>query len=167
MQFEHIEPGQSRTMAVVGDSIAEAVGKPIGSYPALVWNVTDQPAGSDVFTAGTDVAHATAIAATFTASGWHTFTIAGANGESLKVDVVVFPAAALAVPQLKFQDTTRSQSRHSKEIRGSLRGLALHATKAGAEAALEAGAAVAPFYGTRPSTLGAPGGDSLRPFGGW
>jgi hypothetical protein len=57
-------------------------------------------------------------------------------------------------------------TRPPHEIRGSLRSLAMHATKAGAEAPLEGGAAVAPFWGTRPTTLGASPSDGYAPFGG-
>lgn len=168
MEFEFVRSPAFRSMAVVGDTLANVIGKPVGSsYPALVFNVTDQPSGSDIFSAGTDVAYATAFAAAFTHSGWHTFTVAGANGESMRLDVVCFPANALTVDRIKYQDTTRSAVRSAPEIRGSLRALAMQATKAGAEATLEGGAAVAPFYGAKPQSLGASSDNSLTPFGGW
>jgi hypothetical protein len=165
--FENSEPGSGRAVAVVGDSLATVLGKPLGSLPSLTFDVQVQPAGSDIFSAGTGVAFATAMAATFSRSGYHELTATGANGDIIRIVIVCFGTNALNVPQIKYQDQGQSQQRSAKEARNILRALARQATKAGAQAALEGGAPVAPYWGTRPSTLGAASSDSLAQFGGW
>src|SRR5260221_9816741 len=164
IKLENVELGTGRAAAVVGDTLADVVGKPLGSYPILAFNVIVQPSGSDIFsglgTAGADVPFTSLGSATFSASGFHSFTAAGANGEIVKFDVVCFGTNALTVPQIKYQDQGRSQLRTAKEARGILRALALHATKPGAQAPHESSAPAAPYWGTKPRTLGAANNNS-------
>jgi hypothetical protein len=173
IKFENVEPGSSRAMAVVGDKLGTTIGKPTGDQLTPVFNCTDQPAGSDVFAGlgpnsdGIDVPYSSIGSVTFTASGFHTFTATAANGEIVRVDVVCFGANALTVPEIKYQDNGRSQLRSAQEARGILRALGLQAPKAGVEAALEGGAPAAPYWGTKPTTLGLSNSASFRPFGGW
>jgi hypothetical protein len=173
VEFEFIKSPAFRGMAIVGDTLVSVVGKPVGSYPTLSFNVTDQPTSSDVFnglgTGGNDVPYTSIGSATFSHSGWHTFTVAGANGQAMAFDVVVFPAAALSTPTAALKYTSQAQNtlRSAVEIRRILKALAMHTRKSGAEAALEGGAAVSPYYGARPSVLCGDTMDSFASYGGW
>jgi hypothetical protein len=86
-------------------------------------------------------------------------------------DVVVFPANALTVDQVKYAslaDKNVSAAQSAPAQRKILRALAMASTKTGAETALEGGApAASNGYGTRPSTLGAAHTDNYLPFSGW
>ncbi|MEO7032507.1 MAG: hypothetical protein ABI548_01645 [Polyangiaceae bacterium] len=169
IEFENIQASTgARGAALVGDAIGDIIGKPNGVYPALSFNVTAQPAGSDIFSAGSNVSWATAIAATLSAPGWHEFTAAAGDVAIFKFAIVVWPAAVLNYEPIKQESL--GVPRSSIAQRAILRALASHASKVGAQATLEGGAAVAPWYGARPDKLNPArldAGVTLRAFGAY
>jgi hypothetical protein len=163
----------NRAAAVVDDLIRDAIGDPTtATRGELVWNVTTQPSGADVFSAGQDVAHATAIALPLAVAGYYLFALTDNNGTT-PLEIVAWPAGALTVPRLQYTSPTsvgstiRSpESRSRQDIVTILRSLTAHSSAAGIQASIESGAGVAPYYGVRPTTLGAAHSDNLIPFGG-
>lgn len=151
-----------RTAAVVGDALATAIGKPASLTPPLVFNVVDQPSGSNVFnglgTAGADVPLSQLSSATLATAEVYQFRVSAADAVyPVLFDVIVFPAQTLEVAQIKYatkSDRAGDVPRPARERRLVLRSLAMHATKSGAEAALEGGAAAAPYYGLVPALVG-------------
>lgn len=173
LRFENVEPASGRSVAVVGDKVS-VIGKPIQSSTAMLFNVLTQPATSDIFSglgsSGSNVSLAELDSATFAITGFYAFSAAAANGDIARIEIICFPVAALSVEKIKYAsigDKTSNAPRSDREIRGTLRALALHCTTAGAQAALEGGAAVSPHFGTLPATLKASTENSYREFGGW
>lgn len=174
LRFEKIEPVSGRILAIVGDAMSAIIGAAGNSHGATsTWNVTDQPSGSDIFsglgTGGSDVPFSSLGSATFVVTGYYQFSVSAANGDKARVTAICFPAAALEVARIKFQNQSQhsAKTRTNVDRRNILRALAMAATQAGVETALEGGAAVAPFHGTRPSVLGAGATDDMRVFGSW
>jgi hypothetical protein len=169
IQFSNCTPN-NRAAAIVGDTIASAVGTPAGGA-APTWVVTTQPSGSDVFTGASDVAHATAVAATLSTSGYHKFTLTSGSYVFV-VEVIVWPANALTYAPLKYLTPTSVGStittpalRMVGEQLRILQALAAAApTVTLIQSALEP--ATAPRYGVSPVALGIQNNDSLRNFGG-
>lgn len=173
MEFDQVGHTRPRMAVVVGDKLS-VIGKPVGSVPTLQFNVTTQPAGSNIFnglgSSGSNVALSELDSATFAQSGYYRFTADAGSSQQLAFEVICWPAAALTVDRVQYASAGEKQSGYSRpdaERRGVLRSLAAHCTKAGAQAALEGGAATAPSYGTSPVTLAASTSASLAPFGGW
>jgi len=173
IKFEHVEPASGRAVAVIGDTLADVIGKPLSESAALAFNVADEPATSDIFaglgTDGDDVPFTSLGSATFALTGFYAFSATTANGSVVRIEVVCFPAAALTVDKIKYAhvgDKNSDRPRPPQDIRGTLHALGMHATKAGVEATLEV-ATSAPFHGTSPVTLGASTNNSYYAFGGW
>jgi hypothetical protein len=157
IQFERIPPNRNRAVAIVGDTIGAAIGTPLTVMPAILFNVLVQPSGSDVFTGASNVAYSTAIAATFSASGYHQFSVQAGDAFSLTlIEIIVFPAAALTLNAIQYdQIISTATTRSDVDRRNILRAIALAATKSGAQSALEGGAAVAgTSYGANSTLLG-------------
>jgi len=167
--LSNISAHSPRAAAIVGDALGDIIGKPAPGLPALTFNVTVQPSGSDVFSSASNVSFATAIAATLATPGWYEFTATTGDVAILQFAIVVWAAAVLTYEPIQRKSPASSDLRTAGAQRLILLALAQHATKAGAQATLEAGAAVAPWYGARPEKLNPTGlqSPSLRPFGGF
>jgi hypothetical protein len=166
MDFEKVSGATIRAAAIVGDTLADAIGKPENAGGPVVFNVTRQPATSDVFSGASNVPYVTAIAATFALPGRYVFLATAGDVDRRSVEVVVWPAAAMNVPQIRYKHPSSTTYENSCPHRRSiLRALAGHATVAGIQATLEGGAAIAPFYGVQTAPLGV--SQSLAAFGAW
>src|ERR1700744_5566252 len=96
IEFDNVNQATgARAAAIVGDAVGDILGKPSAVYPALLFNVTAQPSGSDIFAAGSNGNYATALAAAFTRPAWHEVTVSAGDVAILRFAVVVFPAAVL------------------------------------------------------------------------
>lgn len=169
IEFEKFPATMLRNAAVVGDTFGSVLGVPVGTLPALIFNVTVQPSGSDIFTGGSNVSWATAIATTFSKPGRHVFQVSCTDAPNIRqFEIVVWPAAALNVNGVKFNSpasAVANSARPDNERRAVLRSLAQHATVAGISATLEIATPLAPS-GVNPLTLGASNSTNLIPFGG-
>lgn len=173
LKFDGIDTASGRTVGVELEKLAACIGRAETTAGSLsTWNVTDQPAGSDVFsglgTGGSDVAFSDLGSATLTVPGFYRFAVTASNGDAANVSIPVFHATALTMEKIKYASASHKlagYARPAHEIRGTIRALGMAATQAGAEATLEV-AATAPFYGTRPTSLGASTSDNYSAFGG-